>query len=253
MTFPDPYIARRQVIGPGTAFGHGHGDEPGTAGPGNGTVTGSQQVVLTRRRSARGVARSTLVTSEPARTVRRPLSPVEAALVAEACTRSDLVWLRPDGDTRHHAAWHVWHDDAVCVVYGTGEQVLPVISGEIDVVARSKDSGAQVIGFRAHVDTLTSRTPEWDAAAQALSASRLNAADPAGQRERWATGTVISLLRPVAVHVAARGDDDSPSGSAPPPGGPGTTLQRRPFHLGGRARRGLRLRRRRAEGGTTPG
>jgi hypothetical protein len=191
------------------------------------------------------------MTAEPARAVRRPLSPVEAALVAEACTRSDLVWLRPDGDSRHHAAWHVWHDDAVCVVYGTGEQTLPAFSGEIEVVARSKDSGAQVIAFRAQVDTLTNRTPEWDAAAQALSAARLNAADPAGQRERWATGTLISLLRPVAVTVAARGDDDSPSGSAPPPGGPGTTLQRRPFHLGGRARRALRRRRRTDESGTS--
>jgi hypothetical protein len=56
---------------------------------------------------------------------------------------------------------------------------------------------------------------------------------------------VISLLRPVAVTVAARGEDDTPAGSLPPPGGPGTTLNRRPFHLGGRQRRALRLLRRR--------
>lgn len=178
--------------------------------------------------------------------MRRPLSPGEAALVAEACTRSDLVWLRPGGTGQHHAAWHVWHDDAVCVVYGTGEQMLPVLTGEIEVVARSKDSGAQVIGFLAQVDTLTSRSPEWDAAAQALASARLNAVDLPQQRERWATGVSISLLRPVAVTVSARGDDDTPSGSAPPPGGPGTTLNRRPFHLGGRQRRALRLRRRRS-------
>jgi hypothetical protein len=196
------------------------------------------------------VAVSVNVTSETAPTTRRPLSPVEAALVAEACTRSDLVWLRSGGEGRHHAAWHVWHDDAVCVVYGTGEQMLPLLSGEIEVVARSKDSGAQVIGFLAQVDTLTVRTPEWDAAAQALSAARLNAVDLPQQRERWATGALISLLRPVAVTVAARGDDATPAGSAPPPGGPGTTLNRRPFHLGGRARRALRLRRR--KDGTNP-
>jgi hypothetical protein len=183
------------------------------------------------------------VTPDTAPTIRRPLSPVEAALVAEACTRSDLVWLRAVGEERHQAAWHVWHDDAVCVVYGTGEQMLPLLSGEVEVVARSKDSGAQVIGFLAHVDTLTSRTPEWDAAAQALSAVRLNAVDLAQQRERWATGALISLLRPVAVTVAARGEDNTPSGSAPPPGGPGTTLKRRPFHLGRRQYRALKLRR----------
>lgn len=192
------------------------------------------------------VARSIAVTPESARSVRRPLSPVEAALVAEACTRSDLVWLRTAAPARHRAAWHVWHDDAVCVVYGAGEQQLPVLSGEIEVVARSKDSGAQVIAFQAHVDTLTSRTPEWEAAAQALAAARLNAADLPEQRERWATGAVISLLRPVAVTVAARGDDETPSGAAPPPGGPGTTTGQQPFHLGGRRRRALRLRRRRA-------
>ena len=193
------------------------------------------------------MAVSIVVTPESAPTMRRQLSPVEAALVAEACTRSDLVWLRSGTEGRHHAAWHVWHDDAVCVVYGTGEQMLPVLSGEIEVVARSKDSGAQVIAFLAQVDTLTSRTPEWDAAAQALSAARLNAVDLPQQRERWASGALISLLRPVAVTVAARGDDDTPAGSAPPPGGPGTTLNRRPFHLGGRQRRALRLRRRKTD------
>ena len=194
-----------------------------------------------------GVALSIAVTPDTAPSFRRPLSPEEAALVAEACTRSDLVWLRAAGEKRHQGAWHVWHDDAVCVVYGTGEQMLPLLSGEVEVVARSKDSGAQVIGFLAQVDTLTSRTPEWDAAAQALSAVRLNAVDLPGQRERWANGALISLLRPVAVTVAARGDDDTPAGSAPPPGGPGTTLKRRPFHLGRRQHRALRLRRRRAD------
>ncbi len=190
------------------------------------------------------MAVSVAVTPDSTPTMRRPLSPVEAALVAEACTRSDLVWLRAGTEGRHHAAWHVWHDDAVCIVYGTGEQMLPVLTGEIEVIARSKDSGAQVIGFLAQVDTLTSRTPEWDAAARALSSARLNAVDLPQQRERWATGTLISLLRPVAVTVAARGDDDTPAGTRPPPGGPGTTLDRRPFHLGGRQRRAMRLLRR---------
>jgi hypothetical protein len=196
------------------------------------------------------MARSVTVTADSAPTVRRSLSPVEAALVAEACTRSDLVWLRPAEETRHHATWHVWHDDAVCIVYGAGEQALPLLSGEIEVVARSKDSGAQVIGFLAQVDTLTSRSPEWEAAAQALSASRLNAVDLPQQRERWATGALISLLRPVAVTVTAHGSDDTPDGSAPPPGGSGTTLRRRPFHLGRRTRRALRLRRRKADDDT---
>jgi hypothetical protein len=190
------------------------------------------------------------VSSDTAETVRRPLSPLEAALVAEACSRSDVVWVRPPGEDRHHSAWHVWHDDAVCLVYGTGEQQLPVLNGEVEVIARSKETGAQVVAFQAQVDVPASRTPEWEAAAQALSPARLNASDPAEMSERWATGAVICLLRPVAVTVAARGDDDTPSGAAPPPGGPGTTLNRRPFHLGTRTRRALKLRRRRADGET---
>ncbi len=180
------------------------------------------------------------------------MSPVEAALVAEACTRSDLVWVRPAGAARHQGAWHVWHDDAICLVYGAGEQALPLLSGTVEVLARSKDTGAEVVAFTAQVDNLTSRTPEWDAAVAALSASRLNAPDPDEQRERWATSAVVSLLRPVAVTVAAWGDDDTPSGAIPPPEGPGTTLTRRPFHFGTRARRALRLRRRRGQDVSQP-
>jgi hypothetical protein len=189
------------------------------------------------------------VTTHPApghgQQLRRPLSPVEAALVAEACSRSDVVWLKPAGAERYQAVWHTWHDDAVAVVYGAGEQMLPVLTGEVEVMARSKDTGAAVIGFLAHVDTLTAHTPEWDAAATVLSAARLNAVDVAQQRERWASGAVVSLLRPIAVTIAAEGDDETPSGAFPPPGGPATTTERQPFHFGGRLRRALRLRRRR--------
>ena len=164
--------------------------------------------------------------------------------MAEACSRSDVVWLKPAGAERYQAVWHTWHDDAVAVVYGAGEQMLPVLSGEVEVMARSKDTGAAVIGFLAHVDTLTAHTPEWDAAATVLSAARLPAVDVAQQRERWASGAVISLLRPIAVTVAAEGDDSTPTGALQPLGGPATTTERRPFHLGGRLRRALRLRRR---------
>jgi len=175
---------------------------------------------------------------------RRPLSPVDAALIAEACTKSDLVWVRPLDEPRARAAWHVWHDDAVCVVYGTGEQMLPLLDGEVEVVARSKENGAQVVTFVADAQTLPAGTPEWEAAAFALAAARLNAQDPATQKERWASGALITLLRPAWVTAAGPGDDDAPSGAEPPPGGPGTTLTRRPYHASSRRRRALRLRRR---------
>jgi hypothetical protein len=39
---------------------------------------------------------------------------VERALVAELARRTGLCWVRYDG--RDHAVWHVWHDDALCLV-----------------------------------------------------------------------------------------------------------------------------------------
>jgi len=175
---------------------------------------------------------------------RRPLSPVDAALIAEACTKSDLVWVRPLDEPRPRAAWHVWHDDAVCVVYGTGEQMLPLLAGEVEVMARSKENGSRVVTFVADAETLATGTPEWEAAVFRLAASRLNAQDPATQKERWASGALVTLLRPARVSAAGPGDDDAPSGAEQPPGGPGTTLTRRPYHAGSRRRRELRLRRR---------
>ena len=177
----------------------------------------------------------------------RPLSPVDAALVAEACSRSDLVWVRPAGTPHPRAAWHVWHDDAVCVVYGTGEQMLPLLEGRVDVIARSKETGARVVEFVAEAQTLTARTPEWAAAAKELAAARLNATDHESQVDRWASGALITLLRPVAVTAAGAGDDHAPSEAQPPPRGSGTTVRRRPFHLGRRKRRAIRVRRRAAD------
>jgi hypothetical protein len=171
---------------------------------------------------------------------RPPLSPVDAALIAEACTKSDLVWVRPEGEPRPRAAWHVWHDDAVCVVYGTGEQMLPLLEGDVEVTARSKENGARLVTFVAEARTLPAGQPAWEAAAKALAAARLNARDPAEQAQRWASGALITLLQPVRIVTAGPGDDTSESGAAAPPGGPGTTLSRRPYHWGSRLRRARR-------------
>jgi hypothetical protein len=207
-------------------------------------VTSPATHAVTALWQARPVTPDAAPAPEPAGR-RRPLSPVDAALIAEACSRRDLVWLRPAWADRPKAAWHVWHDDAVCVVTGSGEQPLPALAGEVEVIARSKENGTRVVNFVAEATAPDPETEEWDGAARALAAARLNATDPAQQRRRWATEGRIVLLRPVAVSAAGPGDDDSPSGAAPPPGGPGTTVGSTPFHLGTRARRAARLRRRR--------
>ncbi len=170
------------------------------------------------------------------------LSAEQAALVAEACSRSGVVWVRPADAGRAVCAWHVWHADAVHVVSGVDEQLLPLLTGVVEVIVPSKETGARLITFLARADLLPARSPEWEAAADALSAKRLNAHDPASQRERWAAGTVITRLVPVHVAAAGPGADDAASGAAQPPPAAGTTRgSYAPWHL--RGRRGRRRRR----------
>jgi hypothetical protein len=168
------------------------------------------------------------------------LTPTDAALIAEVCSRSDLVWLRPPGSARWRAAWHVWHDDAVCIVSGGGEQDLPVLGDEVHVIGRSKETGARLVTFVASVETLSAGTEVWDHAAFALVAGRLNAREPQAQKQRWAEGGVVRLLRPVRLLTAGAGEDDAAAERAQVPRGPGTTLGKQPFHVGGRRRRAAR-------------
>jgi hypothetical protein len=165
------------------------------------------------------------------------LTPEQSALVAESCTKSGVVWVKPSDGVRFQLAWHVWHADAVHLVYGVDEQMLPLLNGAVEVIVRSKDSGAQVVAFLARAEVLPARSPEWEAAAAALSAARLNARDTAEQRERWASGGLISRLTPVRLHRSAPGDDATPSGAVPVPPSPATTTGRQPWHLGGRPAR----------------
>jgi len=165
------------------------------------------------------------------------LTAAEQFLVAQACSSSGVLWLRQAGEPRWALAWHAWHSGAVHVVHGVGEQLLPLRPGPAELAVRSKDSGALLVTVLAQADVLVPGSPEWDAAAAALSAARLNAPEPAGQRERWATGALIMRLVPVRVLAAGAGDDASPSGAQPPPRGPATTTGRMPWHLGGRSGR----------------
>ena len=168
------------------------------------------------------------------------LTPVEAALIAETCSRGEVIWVRPPDEPRHHAAWHVWHEDGPVLVYGVGEQMLPLLSGEVEVVARAKETGARLVTFVAYARTLTPGSAEWEAATTELAAHRLNATDPAGARERWASGGLVTALRPLWLVRSGTGEDDAGSGAQPPARGPATTLTRRPFHLGRRRRRARR-------------
>jgi hypothetical protein len=171
------------------------------------------------------------------------LTPHEAALIAETCARSVVLWLRVPEEDRHHAAWYVWHADAVNLVHGAGEQLLPLLQGEVEVIARSKESGARLVRFVALAEELPpAGSPEWDAAAAALSAARLNATDAAGQRERWASGAVIARLTPLRLLAGGPVEPDTEASRQTPAVSAATTDRWRPWHLGGRPlrRRGTR-------------
>jgi len=158
----------------------------------------------------------------------------QRALVAEACSKSGVVWVRPLEDARSGLAWHVWHDDAVHLLHGVGEQMLPMLSGHAEVSVPSKDDRGTLVIFLATARVLTPHSPAWDAAAEALAATRLNAVEPEGQRDRWATGCLLNRLDPISVLGIGPGSPGQPSGAIPPPGNPGTTTGRRPWHFRGR-------------------
>jgi hypothetical protein len=175
------------------------------------------------------------------------LTPEQLALVAEGCTRSGVVWLRPEGAVGHRLAWHVWYDGAVHVVAGGGEQELPPLEGLVEVVVPSKDVGSRLATVAARAERLWPGTSQWATAAQVLAAKRLNdrsdPAHPEQQRDRWARNATITRLEPVALLAAAAGPQEAPAGSVVPPRA-GSTTGRLPFHLGGRGHGAGRRRRR---------
>jgi hypothetical protein len=168
--------------------------------------------------------------------------PLSEALVAEACAKSALVWLRAPGEQRGHAAWHVWAEGSVCLVTGGAEQPLtdaPDLAdgSEVDVLVRSKDNGARLVAFRTAVSEVAPGTPEWDTVVPLLHAKRLNAPDGEEQPARWARESRVLRLVPTGQVLEQPGHLPSRSHAAEPPPSPATTRGPLPFVVGRRARR----------------
>lgn len=162
----------------------------------------------------------------------------DAALLAEAASKSGLVWLRPSGQQRAWPAWHVWHDGAVHVVGGPGEQQLPLLDGPVDLLVRSKDTGERLLTVPANATTLHPDDDRWLPAATALAASRLNSPIPPTELPgRWRTAATLTRVQARGPATERPGSYDDASGAAPPPRAEGTTSTWRPWHLGGRRRR----------------
>lgn len=178
-------------------------------------------------------------TTEP--TVEAPRPVDVTRLVHEAASRSGLLWVRvPGGGT--HAAWHVWHDDgdprgtgpAAYVVSGPGEQSLPWLPDEVELVFRSKDTGGRLLTVHAVARELTPEDDDWDAAVAVLRPERLNAVGDVAAR--WAQSCTIHVLRPHGRLVEGPGEHGSDSGAAPVHPAAGTTARWRPWHWHGRSR-----------------
>jgi hypothetical protein len=96
------------------------------------------------------------------------------------------------------------------------------------------------VTFAARTDQLSPGTEEWQQAAGALAAVRLNGPGPAAQLQNWSGTCRVLRLQPLTVLSAGAGGTAEPSQAAPPPPNPGTTVTRHPWHLGGRGPRAAR-------------
>ncbi len=165
------------------------------------------------------------------------------ALVAEACTRSALLWVSVGGG-RPVPAWHAWAEGAAYVVHGGGEQPLEDLVPDADravVTVRSKDKGGRLVTWVARVQDEEPGTARYDAAVAALVSERLNARDLAGQAQRWREASRVTRLEPTGELLEQPGAMPDGSLAAPPAPTGATTRGPLPTVLG-RARRLRRLR-----------
>jgi len=161
-------------------------------------------------------------------------------LISEAASRSGLLWVRvPDGGT--HPVWHVWHDDgddrgtgpAAYVVSGPGEQTLPWLPDEVELILRSKDTGGRLVTVHATAREVTPEDAGWDAAVDVLRPARLNGVGDLAQR--WRQSCTIHVLTPHGRPTEGPGSYGAASGAATVrPAAPATTGWR-PWHWRGRA------------------
>jgi hypothetical protein len=112
------------------------------------------------------------------------------AAIEEGAKKSSVLWLELPGGQR--LAWHVWHEGAIYLVTGGGEQELPGLAKaeEIEVILRSKDNGARLVRFPAAVQVLDQA--EHADVVSLLAKERLN-----GGSDRWATDSLVVRLTPL--------------------------------------------------------
>lgn len=126
-------------------------------------------------------------------------------LIADLAKKSGLVWVSYAGRTR--TIWHEWVGDAVCLVTGGTEQILPGIAEQqtVTLLLRSKSTRALVAEAPARVEVISPESEHWDAVTTALKSGRLNLHDSPHAIERWAHESVVIRLVPTGM-AAVPGD-----------------------------------------------
>ena len=170
-----------------------------------------------------------------------PTALLRAALVAELAKKTAVSWVRHAGRT--YAVWHVWADDALCLVSGGDEQRLPEIpDGEhVEVVMRSKDTGGRLLTWVAHTSVVRPGDAAWEPTTSALVSARLNLDDPSSTAARWAEHSVVRRLVPDGEFVESPGALTDDAHRAVPPQTPATTRGALPRVLHRRVERRPRL------------
>lgn len=159
---------------------------------------------------------------------------LDEALLDEAMKKSGVIWVTTPAEPRGRGFWYAWLERTAYVLTGPGEQPDPgwTDGAEVSVLARSKDTTERLVTFTAVANRLTPNAADWEAAATALAAGRLNLEASESAPSRWASGTAILYrLSPTGSLVERPGHYSSESHRAAPLPTPATTQGKKPFVL----------------------
>lgn len=131
---------------------------------------------------------------------------MDVTSLSALAAKAGLIWVDA------HPLWFIWHDDAVHVVAGGGEQPDPFgpLPAQAQLAVPSKETGAAVLTVTVDAAALAPGTTAWTEAAAALAAKRLNG-HGGDLPERWATQSRIIRLTAIGTPEPAP-DDGGPLG-----------------------------------------
>ena len=117
-------------------------------------------------------------------------------LVTDLAKKSGLVWIT--ALDRTYPVWHELVDGAICVVGGGGEQPIPDVHDDDQVLLllRSKTNRQLIATVEATVEVLSPESSTWDDVTAALKSGRLNLHDSDHAIERWARESRVLRLVP---------------------------------------------------------